>query len=195
MGDTGCVATVDLLLHPVRLRLVQALLGGRELTTAQLTAELADVSAAQLYRHISLLLDAEVLSVVGERRVRGAVERTLALRLERTRIEPNDLARLSRDEHLQAFATFSAGLLATYQRYLNSGEPDLVRDGVSYSMNALWLSDQEYADLLADAARIVAPRAEFGPGPGRRRRLVASAFIPMPEQTEGGVDDYGDRDR
>jgi Helix-turn-helix domain len=195
MGDTGCVATVDLLLHPVRLRLVQAFLGGRELTTAQLAAELADVSAAQLYRHISLLLDAEVLNVVGERRVRGAVERTLALRLERTRIEPDDLARLSRDEHLQAFATFSAGLLAAYERYLNSGEPDLVRDGVSYSMNALWLSDQEYADLLADVARIIAPRAEFRPGPGRRRRLVASAFIPVPEQTEGDIDDYGDRDR
>jgi DNA-binding transcriptional ArsR family regulator len=189
------VATVDLLLHPVRLRLVQAFLGGRELTTAQLAAELADVSAAQLYRHISLLLDAEVLTVVGERRVRGAVERTFALRLERTRIEPDDLARLTRDEHLQAFATFSAGLLAAYERYLNSGEPDLVRDGVSYSMNALWLSGQEYADLLADVARIIAPRAEFRPGPGRRRRLAASAFIPMPEQTEGDVDDHRDRDR
>lgn len=195
IGDTGCVATVDLLLHPVRLRLVQAFLGGRELTTAQLAAELADVSAAQLYRHISLLLDAEVLNVVGERRVRGAVERTLALRLERTRIAPDDLARLSRDEHLQAFATFSAGLLAAYERYLNSGEPDLVRDGVSYSMSALWLSGQEYADLLADVARIIAPRAEFRPGPGRGRRLVASAFIPVPEQTEGDVDDYRDRDR
>jgi len=189
------MATVDLLLHPVRLRLVQAFLGGRELTIAQLAAELVDVSAAQLYRHISLLLDADVLNVVGERRVRGAVERTLALRLERTRIEPDDLARLSRDEHLQAFATFAAGLLAAYERYLNSGEPDLVRDGVSYSMNALWLSDQEYADLLADVARIIAPRAEFRPGPGRRRRLAASAFIPVPEQTEGDVDDHRDRDR
>jgi hypothetical protein len=102
---------------------------------------------------------------------------------------------LSRDEDLQAFATFSAGLLAAYKRYLNSGEPDLVRDGVSYSMNALWLSEKEYADLLADVARIIAPRAEFRPGPGRRRRLVTSAFIPVPEQTEGDVDDHGDRDR
>jgi DNA-binding transcriptional ArsR family regulator len=195
IGHTGGVATVDLLLHPVRLRLVQAFLGGRELTTAQLAAELADVSAVQLYRHVSLLLDAGVLHVVGERRVRGAVERTFALRLERTRIEPDDLARLSRDEHLQAFATFSAGLLAAYERYLNSGEPDLVRDGVSYSMNALWLSDQEYADLLADVARIIVPRAAFRPGPGRRRRLAASAFIPVPEQTEGDADDDGDRDR
>lgn len=185
---------MDLLLHPVRLRLVQALLGGRELTTAQLAAELADVPAAGLYRHISLLLDAEVLRVVAERRVRGAVERTFALRLERARIEPEDFARLSRDEHLQAFATFSAGLLAAYERYLNSGAPDLVRDGVSYTMNALWLTDQEYAGLLADVARVAAPRAELRPGPGRRRRLVASAFIPMPDQAKGDVDDDSDGD-
>jgi predicted DNA-binding transcriptional regulator YafY len=80
IDDTDCVAKVDLLLHPVRLRLGQAFLGGRELTIARLAAELADVSAAQLYRHISLLPDADVLNVVGERRVRGAVERPAEFR-------------------------------------------------------------------------------------------------------------------
>jgi DNA-binding transcriptional ArsR family regulator len=183
--DDG-VTTIDLLLHPVRLRIVQAFLGGRELTTAQLSADLADVPAAKLYRHISLLLDAEVLTVVRERQVRGAVERTFALRIERTRIGPDELAKLSSADHLQAFATFVAGLLGSYERYLQSGTPDLVRDGVSYSMNALWLSEVEYAEFVAEIVRVVAPRAEFGPASGRRRRLVASAFMPIPD-TDGGA--------
>jgi DNA-binding transcriptional ArsR family regulator len=180
MRDDGAMATIDLLLHPVRLRIVQAFLGGRELTTAQLSAEMSDVPTTKLYRHITLLLDAEVLTVIGQRQVRGALERTFALRLERTKIDPSDLQQLSRDDHLQAFATFVAGLLASYERYLQSGEPDLVRDGVSYSMNALWLSDAEYAEFLSDVVRVVAPRAEFGPAAGRSRRLVASAFMPIP---------------
>src|SRR6266516_3542146 len=37
------MATADLLLHPVRLRIVEAFLGDRALTTSALAAELADV--------------------------------------------------------------------------------------------------------------------------------------------------------
>ena len=74
------MATADLLLHPVRLRIVEAFLGDRALTTTQLRAELPDVPAGSLYRHVAKLVDAGVLSVVGERRVRGAVERTYVLR-------------------------------------------------------------------------------------------------------------------
>jgi hypothetical protein len=39
------VASADLLLHPVRLRIVQAFLGDRALTTTQLRGELPDVPA------------------------------------------------------------------------------------------------------------------------------------------------------
>ena len=61
--------SVDLLLHPVRLRIVQAFLGDRALTTAQLAAELSDVPTGSLYRHVALLTKAGVLHVVAERRV------------------------------------------------------------------------------------------------------------------------------
>ena len=43
------VGSADLLLHPVRLRIVQAFLGERALTTTELSAELSDIPAASLY--------------------------------------------------------------------------------------------------------------------------------------------------
>ncbi|HEY2693839.1 MAG TPA: helix-turn-helix domain-containing protein, partial [Pseudonocardiaceae bacterium] len=67
------MATADLLLHPVRLRIVKAFLGDRVLTTAQLAAELDDVPPGSVYRHVGLLTKAGVLHVVAERRVRGTV--------------------------------------------------------------------------------------------------------------------------
>src|SRR4051812_49625002 len=66
------MATADLLLHPVRLRLVQAFLGDRTLTTADLRAALPDVAPATLYRHVGVLAGAGVLAVAGERRGGGA---------------------------------------------------------------------------------------------------------------------------
>ncbi|MEE3921886.1 helix-turn-helix domain-containing protein [Micromonospora sp. BRA006-A] len=59
---------MELLMHPVRLRIVQAFLGGRTLTTTDLRAELSDVPPATLYRQVATLADHGVLHTVGERR-------------------------------------------------------------------------------------------------------------------------------
>ena len=77
----------DLLLHPVRLRILQAFLGDRALTTSQLQAELADVPAS-LYRHVAKLAAAGVLTIVEERRVRGALERTYTLESSQATVNP-----------------------------------------------------------------------------------------------------------
>jgi hypothetical protein len=175
------MASADLLLHPVRLRIVQAFLGDRALTTSDLRAELADVPPASLYRQVARLVDAGVLMVVAERRVRGAIERTYVLRLVATVIGLDQLAEMTADDHRQAFMAFVAGLLGDYDRYLARGDIDLVRDGVSYRMAALWLDDVEYAGLLRDIARVLQPRLAHQPAPGRKRRILGSVLLPGDE--------------
>jgi hypothetical protein len=172
------VASADLLLHPVRLRIVQAFLGDRALTTSDLRAELHDVPPASLYRQVARLVDAGVLMVVAERRVRGAIERTYVLRLVATVIGLDQLAEMTADDHRQAFMAFIAGLLSDYDRYLARGDIDLVRDGVSYRMAAMWLDDAEYAAFLRDIARVLQPRLANQPAPGRKRRILGSVLLP-----------------
>lgn len=69
----------SVLMHPVRLRLVQrlALLGTA--TVQELAAALPDIPRASLYRHLRTLTELGYLTVVEETRVRGTVERTYAL--------------------------------------------------------------------------------------------------------------------
>jgi hypothetical protein len=171
------------LLHPVRLRIVKAFLGDRALTTSQLAAEVDDVPAASLYRHVALLTEAGVLQVVAERRVRGTVERTYVLRLSAASVGPAEAAAMSADEHSQAFRVFIAGLVSDFDRYLARGQPDLLRDGVSYSGAAMWLSDDEYREFLRGVATLVQPLQANPPRPGRKRRMVYSVFLPAPEET------------
>ena len=174
------MATADLLLHPVRLRIVQAFLGDRALTTSELAAELSDVPAASLYRHVARLVDAGVLAVVAERRVRGALERTYVLRLSTASIGLDEVEAMSPDEHRQAFLAYVAGLLGDFDRYLDRGQIDLLRDGVSYRMAGLWLDDAEFAALMLDLARVLQPRLANPPGPGRKRRILYSVLLPGP---------------
>jgi hypothetical protein len=176
------MATADLLLHPVRLRIVKAFLNDRALTTTQLAAEIDDVPAGSLYRHVALLTKAGVLQVVAEQRVRGTVERTYTLRLLAARVGLQEAAAMTAEEHAQAFMAFTAGLLADFDRYLQAGPPDLARDGVSYSVAAMWLTDAEYASFLRDIAAAVQPRLANPPAKGRQRRMVYSVFLPEPRK-------------
>jgi Helix-turn-helix domain len=170
--------SADLLLHPVRLRIVQAFLGDRALTTSQLIGELSDVPAASLYRHVARLVHAGVLQVVAERRVRGAVERTYVLRLAAARVGLDEIAAMSPDDHRQMFLAFTAGLLGDFDRYLHRGHVDLVRDGVSFGIEGFWLDDAEFRELMLDLYRVLQPRRVNQPKPGRRRRLLASVLLP-----------------
>ncbi|HEX3791514.1 MAG TPA: helix-turn-helix domain-containing protein [Pseudonocardiaceae bacterium] len=171
------MASADLLLHPVRLRILKAFLRDRALTTAQLAAELDDVPAGSLYRHVALLTRAGVLAVTAERPVRGTVERTYRLRAEAARIGPDEFAAMGPDEHRTAFMTFVAGLLADFDRYLGRGDVDLVRDGNSYATEALWLDDEEYVDLVGELAAVLDRRRAQPPRPGRRRRLLSAVWL------------------
>ncbi len=67
------MASADVLLHPVRMRILQALFDTDPMTTGQLRERLPDIPPATMYRHIAVLVDAGVLEVGDERRVRGTV--------------------------------------------------------------------------------------------------------------------------
>jgi len=178
----GRVTTADLLLHPVRLRIVKAFLGDRALTASQLAAELDDVPAGSLYRHLARLTRAGVLQVVAERRVRGAVERTYTLRLLAAQVQPNEARAMTLDEHTQAFTAYVAGLLADFERYVASEPADPVSDGADYRVGAMWLTDEELFSLLRDLRAVFGPRLANAPGEGRRRRMIYTVLLPDPRE-------------
>ena len=182
------MASADLLLHPVRLRIVQAFLGDRALTTGALAAELTDVPPATLYRHVARLVEAGVLQVVHQEAVRGAIERTYVLRAAAAQISADQIAAMSVDDMRQAFMAFVAGLLGDVDRYLARDDVDPIRDQVNFRLGGLWLDDQEFATLLRDLMRVFQPALANPPRPGRKRRIVATVLLPGDEADEAGED-------
>jgi hypothetical protein len=178
------VASADLLLHPVRLRIVKAFLGDRALTTGQLASEMDDVPPGSLYRHVALLTRAGVLQVVAERRVRGAVERTYTMRLPAARMQPDEVAAMSPDDHTQAFVAFVAGMLVDFDRYVESAGFDPIGDAATYRLAGMWLTDAEYAEYLGDLVAISQPRLANPPSRGRRRRIFYQVLLPAPQPTD-----------
>jgi len=177
------MASAELLLHPVRLRVVQTFLGDRTLTTSDLRAELPDVPVATLYRHVGVLAGAGVLEVVGERKVRGASERSYRLDLAAASVAGEDAAGMDADQHRNAFATFAAALMADFDRYLTragaeGATPDLAQDRVGYRQAGVWVTDAEFDEMAAELASVVRARMENRADGARRRRFVTTVHLP-----------------
>ena len=168
----------DVVLHPVRMRIVQAFLGDRQLTTGDLRAEIPNVPSATLYRQVAALAQGGVLDVVEEKRVRGAVERTYRLRTGAAHIDADEARQMTVEEHRQVFLTFAVGLLADFDRYLDRGDVDMARDLAGFTRNAMYLTDEEMSEVVDELRALLQPRIALPPAPGRTRRLLATVLLP-----------------
>ncbi|MFC5950264.1 helix-turn-helix domain-containing protein [Pseudonocardia lutea] len=180
-------ARPDLLMHPVRIRVVRALLGGRTRTTGQLRDELPDVPVATLYRQIARLMKGGALEVVDEHRVRGAVERTYALREGVVDVGPEEAAQLTPERAKEALTAFLVALGAGYERFLDgfAEAPETLAGEVhGFRSAAFWLTEAELAGLVADLREALTPYREHREGPGRRRVHLATVLFPDPQDAE-----------
>ena len=183
---------LELLGHPVRLRVVHALRGGRELTTSELGERIADVSKATLYRHVELLAEGGILEIAEERRVRGAVERRFRLRRENASISPEQLAQLTSEDHRRGFAAAMAALVAEFNAYLDQVGADPVEDLVGYRQHAIWLSPGELRQLIEGMRAAILPALSYDAAPGRSRYLLSPILFPVEDPDEDRGEDLGE---
>ena len=169
----------EILLHPVRLRIVLAF-GAEQLTTAQLADRLPDIAHATLYRQIATLADAGMLEVVDERRIRGGVERTYALVADTATPGPADASAMTKGELLSGFVVFAGTLIDALGRYLEDPAAKPGEDPVGYRQAGIWLDGSERAELLDRLRSAVAPYLQNEPTEGRERLLLNTVVIPDP---------------
>ncbi|MBW1638044.1 helix-turn-helix domain-containing protein [Microbacterium resistens] len=175
---TEATPIADVVLHPVRLRIVQQL-GGRQLTTAQLRAALPDVTQATLYRHVATLVEAGILVVVDERKVRGAVERTLALGERMAHVDREELRQVDEAVLRTAFLTFLGEMSADFDRFL-AADPGL-RDFSGFGRTVLYVDEDDLARIQAGLAELLSPY--FEARSGRRRVTLSTVLTPDPGAT------------
>ncbi|MBB6248735.1 helix-turn-helix domain-containing protein [Rhodanobacter sp. A1T4] len=169
---------IDVLLHPIRLRIVRAFLGEAELTARDLAERLDDVPQATLYRHLNHLAEAGVLIVTAETPVRGAMERTYRLDPNTIKMPPEDIPDIDPDTHLKYFSVFLASLLEDFGRYMRSDDVDVVRDDVHYLQATFLASPEEFVGFMKEMQALIKRFAGLGPAKNRTQRTVSMVTLP-----------------
>ncbi|OGX68183.1 MAG: transcriptional regulator [Paenibacillus sp. RIFOXYA1_FULL_44_5] len=173
----------DLILHPVRIRIIGLLVGGRHLTAQEMVQLLGNVPLPSLYRHLNKLVNGGILTITDEHRVRGTVEKVYGLLEGQANLTSDDLAHASRDDHMRFFMTFIASLLDDFARYLQQEKFDLLRDGVGYRQIPLYLSDEEFVEFAKKIQSVYMEAAMNKPAPVRHRRMISTIVMPEPKSS------------
>ena len=161
----------DVITNPIRMKIMQLLQIRGEATTKQICEELREIPQPTLYRHINYLLKEEILVVKSERKVRGSLERLLALN-EAKFADGSDIA----DTAYQ----FLMALCGSFQRYSDRGNADPAADMLSLRTYMLTLTDESYADFFAELRQVIEKYSK--PEEGGKSRSFSVISAPVAEE-------------
>lgn len=170
----------DLLLHPIRMRIVQQLLLAKSLTIAQLVDALGDVPQATVYRHINLLLQADLVEIIDTKKVKGTEERLFSVKQDNLQIPESEIESTSTEDHIRHFTAFHGNLLQLATTYLAEASPTRYKvDGFGYWYTPLHLTDEEFLQFVQSVNNCLEEAIRKQPAPGRSARIFAGMFIPQ----------------
>ncbi len=167
----------SIMLNPSRMRIVQVVASQPTITANDICEKIVDIPRTTLYRHINILIESNVLSVVDEKKVRGSLERTLALNAAELNAQ-NDGA----DMPQQALKF----LLSIYTRFEKSFANINRTDGtnkVFLNNTVMMMDDKEFDDFLSELQSLLV-KYSFDSGHGRKPRNII--IISAPPDMDGG---------
>jgi DNA-binding transcriptional ArsR family regulator len=168
----------ELIIHPVRLRILQVL-SGDPLTTQEIAQHLSSVPVSSLYRHLRLLLQSDLVAISEVRLVKGIQEKVYEL-AQQPLLTQGDIVAATSEDHLRFFTTNLMTLLQDFSGYVeDSTELDLGKDRAEYSESAYWADTEDlvaFQTTIEDALTLLIQNKK---DVGRRKYKLALVMHPL----------------
>lgn len=162
----------EIVMNPVRQRIFQYLLVHETGTVKEIRKALPDVPSASLYRHIKILTEHSVLTVIGENRIRGTVESIYQLNKSALEIDDPDGS---------AVQMSLLSLCASFAKYFSSGHADPKKDMLMLTTCTLTLTDDEFMNFLSELNQLALKYMDTEVGENSKTRQIT--LISAPEGT------------
>ncbi len=161
----------EIMLNSVRMRMIQLVAAKGSMTATELCAAMGDVPRTTLYRHVGVLLDSGIFFVVSEKKIRGSVERTLALNI-------GEITKHNTLENASGNAlSFLMNRYVKLHRYFSQDKPDPGKDKIFLNSTVMMMDDDEFNRFLSELRGLLI-RYSFEAGEGRRPRDISIISCP-----------------
>ena len=165
---------IELVMNPVRQRIIQCIALRGTVTTAQMLEELTDVPKASLYRHVKLLHEGGLLEVAEETKVRGTILR--AYRLRQTPVDTG-----SNDQASAAIYNALMTLMSSFRAYFGRPDRDPIADRLFLGTSTLMMTDGEFDEFTAGVGQLIQGAMTNKPAEGRKPRRITFISSPCEE--------------
>lgn len=159
----------EIVMNPVRQRIFQYLLVHETGTVKDIRKALPDIPSASLYRHMKILTDNAVLTVVGENRIRGTVESIYQLNKSALEIDDADGAGVQ-------MALLS--ICASFAKYFAGGHADPRKDMLMLTTCTLTLTDEDFMSFLSEINRLALKYMDIEVHKGSKTRQITLISAP-----------------
>ena len=160
------------------MRIIQEMATRRSITAGELCAAIPDVPRTTLYRHVAVLIENDIVSVVSEKKIRGSLERTLALNVA-------ELGRHNTRENAAKNAlAFLLNRYARFHAFFSRPDADSGRERIFMNGTVMMMDDAEFDRFLEDLRKLLVAYS-LGPREGRKPRDISVISSPIDEDTKG----------
>lgn len=166
--------TAKIIMNPTRIRIVQYLLLHGQGRAKDIKEDLSDIAPASIYRHINTLVDAKIIKVVKETKIRGTIEKTYEVDMNSP---DEDVATMIQNTLLM--------IMQSFQKYFSKENVDPQKDLLSLTSSVLLLDDEEMINFLQEISEAVQKRINNKSKEGRKPRQIV--FMSVPGQEEKNV--------
>ena len=165
----------EVMLNTVRMRIIQETAKYENITASKLCEKISDVPRTTLYRHINILLDCNLLTVVYEKKIRGSLERTLALNVAEIK-KHNTIENAS-----QNALSFLMGKYSALHSYFTGENPDPGKDKIFLNNTVMMMDDGEFDQFLSELRDLLI-KYSYENKAGRRPRDISIISSPAEEK-------------
>lgn len=163
------------MLNPVRMRIIQELSTRQSITATELCEKISDVPRTTMYRHINILLEHNILTVVSEKKIRGSLERTLAL----------NVGEITKHNTLENASQFALGFFmnryARFHNYFSGENPIPGKDKIFMNNTVLMMDDNEFDQFLSELQGLLI-KYSFEVAKGRKARDISVISAPTEKE-------------
>ncbi len=132
------------IMNSIRMRIIQYLMINGTATATELAGDMTEVPKTTLYRHINVLEQAGVISVVEEKKIRGTIEKTFAINMEAMEEDKDEEVVLN-----NAFS-FLMNVYGDFVKYFSKEETDLQSEGLFIRTSEFMLKDKDFDRFCKD---------------------------------------------
>jgi DNA-binding transcriptional ArsR family regulator len=174
--------TVNAMMHPVRLRILQTL-GSDALTTQEIAERMQGTPKSSIYRHLKVLLDADLVAVSATRLVKGIEEKRYVV-ARSLFLDADDIAGMSAEDHVRSFTTYMLLVQQGFVDYVRDSADsenhiDMAQDRAGYTEVQFQATDAEFDAAIAAMNQALLPLLQNQPTDARRARKLITITHPV----------------